>query len=161
MVDGLHAITIKDTRDESKAHKTEIVNGRDTDDYTDEKNTNKYQLSYDTEQKNDVPKTKSHARTLLEELQTFFRQIKGKFIIFIKIILLFGFLGYVGYAFSVRFGDEGSIRLLVCTVFGLSLIAWRTFKRSKYRSILDKAKQTCALLRNRRLRKVVRWYVYV
>ena len=161
MIDGLHPNTIKDTRGEAKAPTLGIVNGCDTVDYIDEKNTTNYPLSYSTNEKNDVSKTKSQDRTLVKELQMFFQQNKGKFIIFIKIILLFGFLGYVGYAFSVRFGDEGSIRLLVCTVFGLSLIAWRTFKRSQYRSILHKANRACAVLRNRRLRKVVRLYVYV
>lgn len=45
--------------------------------------------------------------------------------------LLLGYLVYFGLAISHKFGDEESIRLVVATVFGILLIIWNLFKRTR------------------------------
>lgn len=49
-----------------------------------------------------------------------------------KVTLSVGFFVYFGFAVAYHVGDEGSWRLIVCTIFGVCLITWRLFQRSKH-----------------------------
>lgn len=46
-----------------------------------------------------------------------------------KLVLLLLYFAYFGYAMYYRFGDEGSIRLLVCTILGVLILLLYTFNR--------------------------------
>ncbi|KAK3103459.1 hypothetical protein FSP39_019420 [Pinctada imbricata] len=93
--------------------------------------------------------------TFTENLNQFYRTHKTKLFNTIKGIILVLYLVYVGYSFSVKFGDEGSIRLLVCTLFGLLLMTWRFIKRRHPERILP---NSCYNIWEEKIfRKVMRW----
>lgn len=50
----------------------------------------------------------------------------------IKCLLLVGYFVYLGFAIAHHVGDEGSWRLIICTILGLCLIAWHFVKKTKY-----------------------------
>ncbi|KAK0054280.1 solute carrier family 28 member 3 [Biomphalaria pfeifferi] len=77
------------------------------------------------------------------------------------IICLMLYVAYFSYAMYYRFGDEGSIRLLVCTIIGVLLLVYNMVvsKRigfvkehiSKFTTGSDKAK----------IRRIIRWVLYL
>lgn len=47
----------------------------------------------------------------------------------IKLFLLLMYFAYFGYAMYYKFGDEGSIRLLVCSLLGVMFLLIHIFQR--------------------------------
>lgn len=57
---------------------------------------------------------------------------KDAIIKIIKLVLLLAYFVYFGFALAHKFGDEGSLRLVVCTVFGVLLALWFQFKKTRH-----------------------------
>ena len=124
-----------------------------------DKDTTSYQLSDGAALDNGTNDDKEQSSC--SRLESLYETHKHLLILCVKVILLVAYLVFVVYSFTVRFGDEGSIRLLVCTAFGVLLLSWRTFKKSKYRSIIWKMKPNCSESSEKKLRKIVQWYVAI
>ncbi|KAK3101881.1 hypothetical protein FSP39_007010 [Pinctada imbricata] len=77
----------------------------------------------------------------------------------VKGFTLIAILVYVAYAISIRFGDEDSVRLLMCTVVGLLFLAWRQIIR-RYPEIF-KFRKSIKVLHDRRFRRIIRWILYI
>ncbi|XP_052798136.1 solute carrier family 28 member 3-like [Mya arenaria] len=80
----------------------------------------------------------------------------------LKLILLLAYFVYFGFALAYHVGDEGSWRLIVCTIFGVLLILWRLFKRTRvyliWESFLNKVSEEHS---KGRRSLVLRWVLYV
>uniref|UniRef100_A0A0B7BQ73 Sodium/nucleoside cotransporter n=1 Tax=Arion vulgaris TaxID=1028688 RepID=A0A0B7BQ73_9EUPU len=78
----------------------------------------------------------------------------------VKIGMLLAFFAYFAYAMYYSFGDEGSIRLLVCTIFGLTLLAihyltgYISPSLAKFNEFLTNPKYD-------KIRRIIRWALYV
>jgi hypothetical protein len=59
-----------------------------------------------------------------------------KFILLGKVVLLLAYFVYFGFALSYHIGDEGSWRLIGCTICGILIIAWHVLKRIGFHSKL-------------------------
>ena len=105
--------------------------------------------------------TGSIPQSYVDRLGSWYQRQKPNIVIGMKVVIMIGFLACVVYSFTVRFGDEGSIRLLVCTVVGLSLISWKRFKRSKFSWTHCRLKPTCNTRSWNKQRKIAQWYVYL
>lgn len=53
----------------------------------------------------------------------------SKIKLLLKLVLLLLYFAYFGYAMYYMFGDEGSIRLLVCTILGVLILLFYVFNR--------------------------------
>ncbi|KAK7109406.1 hypothetical protein V1264_013453 [Littorina saxatilis] len=80
----------------------------------------------------------------------------------VKLLLLALYFIYFGYSMFYRFGDEGSVRLLVCTVIGLLIILFNAC------SDVIKPKLTACCVsccsgssKTDRMRKITRWSLYI
>ena len=136
-----------------------VINGKPRNSPMFDKDTTSYQLSDGVALDNDT--NDDNEKSSCNSLESFYEEHKPLLILCVKVILLVAYLVFVVYSFTVRFGDEGSIRLLVCTAFGVLLLSWRTFKKSKYRSIISKMKPNCSESSEKKLRKIVQWYVAI
>ncbi|XP_048753861.2 solute carrier family 28 member 3-like [Ostrea edulis] len=58
-----------------------------------------------------------------------FSKYGSKIKLVIKLVLLLLYFAYLGYAMYYRFGDEGSIRLLVCSIIGVIFLLIHIFQR--------------------------------
>ncbi|XP_048246903.1 solute carrier family 28 member 3-like [Haliotis rufescens] len=72
---------------------------------------------------------------LQNSVSRFIEKHKGKMVAVVKGLLLLLYLAYFGYCMYYKFGDEGSIRLMVGTVFGALYMVNKTTK--------DMCKFTC------------------
>ena len=84
-------------------------------------------------------------------------RIKVSLMIFLGVV----YFGYFFYAMYCKLGDEGSIRLLVCTVFGVlylfTVFLTKYEKVSKwYRSVVSRISKICS---SGKTIKIIRWYV--
>lgn len=75
----------------------------------------------------------------------------------VSIILLLLYLSYVGYSLSFRFGDEGSWRLLVCTIIGLLYLTWKLITASALYETLKKSLGSKNPENITKARKIIRW----
>lgn len=76
----------------------------------------------------------------------------------LKVVILLAFFVYVGIAVYHRFGDEGSWRLLICSVLGVLLILW--FKLKKTSAFTDFIKLTRGLYKSYKTgnrSRITRW----
>ncbi|KAL5007130.1 hypothetical protein ScPMuIL_015936 [Solemya velum] len=93
---------------------------------------------------------------------SFYRRNKRSLLNALYIILVLVYLVYFGYSLHFRFGDEGSWRLAVCTVFAVSLILWNIIK--KHQCIRSKPKLAitpkCLSLPRERAKNIIRWVLY-
>ena len=72
-------------------------------------------------------------------------------------VMLVGYFCYVAYCMWYKFGDEGSIRLLVGTLFGVILLATYLLW-----NIIERRCNTNMLLHHvssRKTRRIIRWFV--
>ncbi|KAH3887605.1 hypothetical protein DPMN_011623 [Dreissena polymorpha] len=79
-----------------------------------------------------------------------------------KVSLLLGYLVYFGFAVFHKFGDEESIRLVVVTTFGIFLIVWNAFKRTRFYKSWDMFVEKLLDEYSKGKRSlIVRWFLYV
>ncbi|GFR94218.1 sodium/nucleoside cotransporter, partial [Elysia marginata] len=81
------------------------------------------------------------------------------------VVFLIGFAVYFVFAMLHKFGDEGSYRLLVCTILGIWIVVWPYLKkfvittvRKAYGS--DSLTMAHSIIFNK-IRLVIRWLLYV
>lgn len=60
--------------------------------------------------------------TVQSAVYNFFSENKRVIVIIIKVVLFLLYMAYFAYSMYYRFGDEGSYRLLVCTIIGVVLL---------------------------------------
>ncbi|XP_021350798.1 uncharacterized protein LOC110448730 [Mizuhopecten yessoensis] len=75
-------------------------------------------------------------------------------------ILLLLFLAYVAYSLSFRFGDEGSLRLLVCTILLLMYLGWGIIKNVSLYRAFKKSLGSKNPENITKAKKIVRWTLY-
>ena len=73
-------------------------------------------------------------------------------------ILLLLYLGGFGYAMHYEFGNEASVRLLVCTVLGLLILAW-CLSSDRVTGRLSKLTSKVSDSRSKRVRTIIKWSV--
>ncbi|CAL1526427.1 unnamed protein product [Lymnaea stagnalis] len=76
-------------------------------------------------------------------------------------VFLLLYFAYFGYAMYYRFGDEGSIRLLVCTIIGVVMMVYNLViaKRLGFCTIpLDRFLSSTD---HKKVRKIIRWALYI
>ncbi|XP_012939967.1 solute carrier family 28 member 3 [Aplysia californica] len=78
----------------------------------------------------------------------------------ILIVLLILYIAYFIYAMVYRFGDEGSIRLLVCTLFGFLLLALHLL-RNHVAVVSEKAGHFLHDPHYSKTRRIIRWILYI
>ncbi|KAL4223564.1 hypothetical protein ACF0H5_017034 [Mactra antiquata] len=87
---------------------------------------------------------------------------KRALIISFKLVLFIGYLVYLGFALTHRFGDEGSLRLVVCTAVGVWLWIWFRIKRTGFYTRLEILMKTAnASFSKGKRRIIMRWTLYV
>ena len=85
-----------------------------------------------------------------------------KFLIALKALLFVGYFVYFGFAVAHHIGDEGSWRLIGCTLLAVCLMIWRLFKRSKLYNYWNSAMNAVGDSYSEGKRStVVRWWEYV
>ncbi|XP_076439690.1 solute carrier family 28 member 3-like isoform X2 [Babylonia areolata] len=77
----------------------------------------------------------------------------------VRCILLVLYFAYFGYCMYYRFGDEGSMRLLVCTVFGCLLILVHLLPATFKARLVSGCTSCCR--RSPRFSVIFRWTLYV
>ncbi|XP_025093354.1 solute carrier family 28 member 3-like [Pomacea canaliculata] len=93
-------------------------------------------------------------------LGTWVKKNRRQLIIGIKAVVFLLYFAYFGYAMYYRFGDEGSIRLLACTVLGVLILLLSLTSDA----IIQKLGAICAsvnLSRRQRAGTILRWVLYV
>ncbi|CAG5118720.1 unnamed protein product, partial [Candidula unifasciata] len=73
---------------------------------------------------------------------------------------LLAFFAYFAYAMYYRFGDEGSIRLLVCTLLGVLILSQYCLRRHLVR-LLAPVNNFLTNPKYEKIRQVTRWSLYV
>ncbi|KAK7479261.1 hypothetical protein BaRGS_00029509 [Batillaria attramentaria] len=78
----------------------------------------------------------------------------------VQCVLLLLYFAYFAYALYYRFGDEGSLRLLACTLFGVFILclklAWGHISRFAAQCF-----PSVPARNSKRMRKICRWALYV
>lgn len=96
-------------------------------------------------------------------LNRFYRQNRRRLRRLVYLILVLIYLVYFGYCLYFRFGDEGSWRLAVCTVFAILMILWKVLKRTQARRLKPKfpIPSQCVPVSNTKAKRIVRWSVFI
>ncbi|XP_060586075.1 solute carrier family 28 member 3-like [Ruditapes philippinarum] len=85
-----------------------------------------------------------------------------KFIFLGKVVLLLAYFVYFGFALSYHIGDEGSWRLIGCTICGILIIAWHVLKRTGFHSKLTAGLQAlCTEYSKGNRSLILRWLLYI
>ena len=71
--------------------------------------------------------------SLLAKFTNWIKSEKRKMVFLRNVLIMLLYYGYYGYAMYCHFGDEGSLRLTICTVFGTLLILWHLLKDTVFR----------------------------
>ncbi|XP_045173475.2 solute carrier family 28 member 3-like [Mercenaria mercenaria] len=85
-----------------------------------------------------------------------------RIVLFGKVLLFLGYFVYFGFALSYHIGDEGSWRLIGCTILGVWIISWSLLKKTQCYScwssivenFFDKYSKGKSSL-------ILRWFLYV
>ena len=81
-----------------------------------------------------------------------------KIILLGKAVLLLAYFVYFGFALNHHIGDEGSWRLIGCTVVGVLFLIWNLLKRSRLHSKLTSGLQIyCSEFTEGNRTLVVKW----
>lgn len=88
------------------------------------------------------PSSENVLRKISSNCMIFCDQHKKTIVILFKVLLFLGYLVYFGFALSYHIGDEGSWRLVGCTILGAWLISWNylkmTSRYTKYCTFVDR-----------------------
>lgn len=71
------------------------------------------------------------------------------------------YFAYFGYAMYYRFGDEGSLRLLVCTIIGVLLLVYSYLGDTVLKPVHDNINFFLGDVTHEKKRRIIRWYVVV
>lgn len=74
----------------------------------------------------------------------------------VGIIILLAFFAYFAYAMYYRFGDEGSIRLLVCTILGV-LILVHNYVHGHLAKLFSFINVFLTNPKYQKIRRIIRW----
>ncbi|KAH9524811.1 hypothetical protein Btru_027928 [Bulinus truncatus] len=77
------------------------------------------------------------------------------------IICLLAYIAYFAYAMYYRFGDEGSIRLLVCTIIGTLLIIYNKLISKHLSFVTESINKFYSTANNGKARRIIKWTLYV
>ncbi|BFY98366.1 hypothetical protein BsWGS_01406 [Bradybaena similaris] len=78
----------------------------------------------------------------------------------VGIVILLAFFAYFAYAMYYRFGDEGSIRLLVCTILGVLLLV-HNYVHGHLAKLFSFINVFLTNPKYQKARRIIRWSLYV
>lgn len=119
---------------------------------------NTKEIEDDDDDEDDVPDNNCarFVNRIQSNLRSFYKRSKNTIWTIFWVIMILLYLAYVGYALNFRFGDEGSYRLLVCTIIGVVGIAVYYIKKA----LGDKVTCSCSFFETKTGTKVLSWIGY-
>lgn len=98
--------------------------------------------------------------TVQVSVGAFYMNHRSRLVLAIKLCILLLYFVFVGFAFRHRFGDEGSMRLLVCTIIGVILLIVHLLAAPvKKRFCSSWPRRTSKS--SQKARKILRWALFV
>ncbi|CAL1526426.1 unnamed protein product [Lymnaea stagnalis] len=134
------------------------LNGYVTEDRKNDKDLVLKKKSFDPSTANVIARCVMGSHGRLESCMTLH---KRAFWAVFGIILLIAYFAYFGYAMYYQFGDEGSVRLLVCTVIGAAMLFYSLVGQ---RICARPSRRLHKFLNNDnyiKVRRVIRWILYI
>ena len=94
----------------------------------------------------------------MNKVEAFFQVYKQKVILSLTGALILGYFVYFVFALIYHVGDEGSWRLIGCTILGVLLLSWQQLKKRGWTRVLTTPANNCLkMISTGKKSSIVRW----